>query len=267
MIVTSAGVNANSATGPYTLPLTANTTTFYLFSSTGTPAFNPATDVTSPATIRINGVTLTGVVLTPVNNVNFPGEVRFTLTQAQLATLGLVASTTPITISIQGRTTAGAVFIARAQNVTVTSGAGGGGGGSGGVGATTRNATTILASPIFTGIEAGLANPPVSALEHLTSYQPLPVTIAYQQFQVQPGFLAREEVYHHPSKKSGVHQAPAGTVANVAAIGHSEDKYAKKLTLAHSVFTRSKFKQGKAITFTHKVKVIPRSEQTQTFQG
>ena len=38
-------------------------------------------------------------------------------------------------------------------------------------------------------------------------------------------------------------------------------------TLPHGVFTRDKFKHGKTNTFTHKVKVIPRSEQTETFPG
>ena len=120
---------------------------------------------------------------------------------------------------------------------------------------------------VFTGINAGLPSPPISTLSHLDSYAPLPVQIAEQQFRAQPGFITREDVYHNPGKKGNVHQAPAGTVLNVAGIGHSEDKYAKKNTLAHGVFTRGKTRVGKKTTFTHKSKVIPTNLQTETYPG
>ena len=132
---------------------------------------------------------------------------------------------------------------------------------------TTPLAASVLAPPVFNGDMAGLPYPPVSSLEHLDSYQPLPVQLAYEQYLPAPGFLAREQVYHHPSQNSEAHQAPAGTILNVRAIGHSENRYSKVNTLLQKVFDRGKFKIGKATTYTHKVKVIPRSEQTESYPG
>ncbi len=270
VLLTSAGVNSNNPTGTYTLTATGSAT-FYIFSTaaTGTtPAFDPTVDLTSPITLTINGVTFTNITLTKGKDSTGANDVSFALTAAQVASLGLVGGSTA-TISIRGTTNAAggsAVFVAKAAGVTVT--AGGGGGGGGGAGIAGPTALTILAPPIFTGLYAGQPYPPVSQLEHLTTYQPIPVTIAYQQFLAQPGFLAREEVYHHPSKAKGAHQAPRGSVLYVAAIGYkSENKYSKKNTLPHATLSRSKFTYGKSITFTHKVKVIPRSQQTETFSA
>ena len=122
-------------------------------------------------------------------------------------------------------------------------------------------------SPIFTGAYAGQPYPDVTSLEHLSSYKPLPVVLAYQQFRPAPGFAAREEVYTNPGKGQ-VHQAPAGTVLGVPHFGRQgENYYTRYLSLPHGVFTRGKFRVGRATTFTHNVKVIPRSEQTQTYPG
>ena len=53
-------------------------------------------------------------------------------------------------------------------------------------GIVTPLAATTLAPPIFTGDLQGLPYPPVSALSHLISYQPLPVQLAYEQFLPAP---------------------------------------------------------------------------------
>jgi FG-GAP repeat len=268
--VIPAGIGVNSKTGPYSIPATG-ALTIYLFSTAaapnGAPAFDPSTEITSPVTLTINGVVYQNVVLTPSPSATDPGEVKFTLTAAQVAQLNLVVSTTPISFTIQGKTNVPipVVFVGRAVNdVTVTGGGGGGGGGASLVGPT---AATILTPPIFTGDLAGLPYPAVSTLSHLISYQPLPVQLAYEQFLPAPGFEAREEVYHHPTKGKTAHQAPAGTVLNVGPIGHSENKYAKYNSLIKKVFTRGKFKVGKTTTFTHKNRVIPAAEQTETYPG
>ncbi len=134
--------------------------------------------------------------------------------------------------------------------------------------ATSFNAVVNTLPPIiFTGNDFGLASPPVSALSHLISYAPLPVQVAEQQFRPQPGFLARQNVSQHPSQRKGTHQAPAGTVETVKAITGSENKYTKVNTLRPGVFKRGKTKVGKKNTFTHKVKVIPASQQTETYPG
>ena len=131
----------------------------------------------------------------------------------------------------------------------------------------TPTALSILAPPIFTGDLQGLPYPTVSALSHLISYQPLPVQLAYEQFLPASGFLAREQVSNHPSQKKGSHQAPAGTVLNIAAVARSENPYDKRKILASKVYDRGKFKIGKATTFTHKKKVIPAVEQTESYPG
>ena len=266
MILTQAGIGTNSPTGPFSIATTPNNLTIFVYSApaaNGLPAFAPFTDI-NPAKIVVNGVTFTNVTLTSVPDTNGDGvpEASFVINRSLL---NLVSGTT-ISFTIQGTTNAGTVFIARAASVAITTASGGGGAGGGG-GLVGTTAATILTPPLFTGTDYGLASPPVSTLERLTSYQALPVTIAFQQFLPKPGFLAREEVALHPSKGKTAHQAPVGTVLNVAAIGHSENKYAKYPTLLKKVFTRGKFKVGQSITFTHKVKVIPRAEQTQTFSS
>ena len=272
VILNNAGIGTNSPTGPFTISATAPLTIF-IFSApagaNGSPAFDPATDITSPATLTINGVTFTNVAITPAPTTADPNEVRFTLTTAQVAQLNLVVSTTPITFTIQGKTNATppVTWIARASNNVIVSGGGGAAGGGAAAAGGAATAPVLLTPPIFTGDLAGLPFPAVSTLSTLISYQPLPVQLAFQQFLPAPGFLAREEVALHPSKKSGAHQAPAGTVLNVGPIARSENRYSRHPTLTQKVFTRGKFKVGKATTFTHKVRVIPASQQTESFPG
>ena len=75
-------------------------------------------------------------------------------------------------------------------------------------------------------------------------------------------------MFHKPaSQKGGAHSAPAGTVLQVSAIKRSENKYTHVNTLRPGVRTRGKTKIGKQTTFTHKVKVIPTNQQTETFPG
>jgi hypothetical protein len=159
--------------------------------------------------------------------------------------------------------------VAYALEGALLGGSSSGGGGTPGGGSSTGTAAfaplpfDILTPPIFTGDNAGLAFPPIDSLQHLASYAPLPVTIAFQQFRPAPGFLARQEVAHNPSEKNGAHQAPRGTILNVVDIAHSENRYTKVFTFPKVVFRRGKFRQGQTITFTHKVKVIPTADQTQ----
>ncbi len=131
----------------------------------------------------------------------------------------------------------------------------------------TLTSTFLQGSPIFTGLYAGEPYPTVTSLEHLTSYQPLPVQLAYQEFRPAPGFAAREEIYHHPGK-GDPHQVPAGTVLGVPKLGRKgENYYTRYNSLPRGVFTRGRFRIGTSTTFTHNPKVIPRSEQTQNFPG
>lgn len=268
VILTQAGIGANNPNGPYTIPATG-ALTIYIFAapagSNGSPAFDPSMDVATPATLKVNGVTYKNVALTATNSTLYPGEVKFTLTANEVAQLSLLPSTTPITFTVQGKTKVGTVFIAQAMNNVVVTSAGGAAGGGAGISGPTIS--QILAPPIFTGDLAGLPYPPISSLERKSSYQPLPVELAFAQFQTAPGFLAREQVYHHPSQNKHAHQAPAGTNLNVAAIGHSAARVLRVNTLPHKVFSRGKFKIDRVTTYTHKQLVIPRSGQSQTYPG
>jgi hypothetical protein len=267
VILTGAGVNSDVPNGSYTLT-TNGAATFYIFSAAATSttaAFDPATDLTSPITLVINGVTFTGVTFTVGKDSTGADDIQFNLTAAQVQQLGLTASTTPITITIRGTTNAGTVFLAKAS-ATVTSG-GGGGGGGGGVGSSTPTAASILAAPIYTGVLGGQEFPSITTLNTLSSYQPIPIQLAYQQFLPSPGFLARQEVAVHPSKKKGAHQTAAGTQLNISAIAHSESPYLKYNTLTQKVRDRGKIPLGKTVKFTHKVKVVPTTAQTATFVG
>jgi hypothetical protein len=178
----------------------------------------------------------------------------------------------PINIATTLRSLSGVAYVVEGSLIGGTSSSGG----TGTSGGTTSSATvttsfnTIVNSlnpVVFTGDDSGLPNPPLSQLSHLDSYAPLSVPLAEQQFRPTPGFLAREDVYHHPSQKGGSHSAPAGTVLDVAAIRGSENQYSKVNTLRPGVFKRGKTVVGKKTTFTHKVKVIPENLQTETYPG
>jgi hypothetical protein len=169
------------------------------------------------------------------------------------------------------RSLAGVTYVVEGGFIGGTSSGGGGGGGGTTTGLTSLtafpNAFGLLNPVQFLGDNYGLPFPQVSKLEQLSSYAPLPVQIAYQQYRPAAGNLARQNAALHPKQKGNYHQAPAGTIENVAAITHSENKYSKVNTLAPHVFHRGKTKVGKPLTFTHKVKVIPRSQQTEHYPG
>ena len=179
--------------------------------------------------------------------------------------------TDPVTSLTALRIEAGDAYVVEGGLIgTSGSGTGTGGTTTGTAGAFTSlipNAFGLLTPIVFTGDNAGLPIPPISSLEHLNSYQPLPVQLAFDQYLVAPGFRAREEYYHHPTKKGNFHQVAAGTVLTVQNIKHSENKYDKVNTLPHRVFDRGKTKIGKPVNFTHSVKVIPRSEQKGNYPG
>ena len=270
------------------------------FNSFGTAYYIPA-----PATAQAAYTGLQPLSTVAAGTLGTNGAIQYTDPETSGEGLGTSVSLGSITNSFQGGTNGAfdvfigapnynlvnpsslaqisrqAAGIAFAIQGGVTTGTGGGtppppppGGGGGGGGTTTGTTSlftatnaSILAPPIFTGLNAGLAVPPLSSLSHLSSYQPLPVQVAYQQFRAQPGFLDRQNIYHNPAQGATSHQAPAGTVLNVAFIHYSEDKYAKVYTLPHSVFTRGKYHYGKAITFTHPTRVVPSNLQHERLQA
>ncbi|WP_435010338.1 beta strand repeat-containing protein [Tundrisphaera lichenicola] len=222
-----------------------------------------------------NNVQLFGYSVSARNPVVNPNNLLTTLDGDNVPDLFIGAPLTdlrdPQNLGSTLRTNSGIVYAVEGALLGGTNGGGGGGGGGGGSGGVSSifviPAASLLAPPIFTGETAGLPYPPVSALEKLQSYAPLPVQIAYEQFLPKPGFRARQEIFLHPKKGQTSVQAPRGTYLYVAAIGKSsQSKFTRVNTLPTKVFTRgNQFKHGETKTFKHKVKVIPRSAQTQRF--
>ncbi len=101
----------------------------------------------------------------------------------------------------------------------------------------------------------------------LSSYQPIPVQLAYQQFLPAPGFNARLYVAAHPNQRGGAHQYAAGTQRFVPRLRGSESPYLRHNYLSQHVRDRGKLPIGRTVHFTHKLKVIPTTAQSTTFVG
>jgi len=259
----SGTVPGNRLTGTFSLGMVAtapfNGTQFSVVNPNNDPAITVAglgTSVSARNPLLLPSTTLTTLdgdsvpdifLGAPYSSFNNPSGSTTTTTSRTLN--GVVFAIEGALIGGQGTTT----------NPTTPTTPGGGGGS---FARTTPTAAEFLASPIFTGLNAGLPFPPVGSLEHLQSYKPLPVQIALEQYLPAQGFRAREEVYHHPGR-GDAHQAPRGTFLGVSAIHNSSPPVLRVHTLSQHVFDRGKFKHGQTITFTHKGRVIPRSEQTE----
>lgn len=137
---------------------------------------------------------------------------------------------------------------------------GGGSGNNGGTTVTTGSlgAATAIGAIVPTFYIAPFgpdtAVPTVAALSQLSSYQPIPLSVALSQFQMPAGFAQRLIQYYHPTRK--VQRIFTGTQL----IGYSR----LPETLPHAVFTRSIYRKGSARTFTHRVLVVPSNLQTES---
>ena len=94
--------------------------------------------------------------------------------------------------------------------------------------------------------------PTISALSALSSYKPIPLRVALQQWNVPAGFNTRINNFYNPPK---VHHQ-FGYKAKPHA-GH------RTTTLGYAVFTRSKYKAGTVVTYTHPTPVVPSNLQTE----
>ena len=182
----------------------------------------------------------------------------------------LVSPNSPTTSTTRGHI-AGVAYaveggLDRRHRAVAAAVAGGGGGGTGDRrSAFARRPLGLLTPPIFTGETPAC---PSRRSPRWSTFQlpPLPVQIAYQQFLPAARLPGPPGGLPPPEQKATAHQAPRGTYPQRrrhrpqrAPVRQDEHPAAR------SVFTRGKFKHGKTITFTHKVKVIPRSQQTETF--
>ena len=252
-------IGVNGTSPPYSVdPTSTANITITVFSTAATPtqpAFAPFTEI-NQSSIIINGVAFPTVTnFTSVPDINGDGipEASFQVSPALLNLTGSTANILVTGVTTSGRTFVGDALVFLSGNVVPPNN--GGGTVTGVIG---TNAFAQLNPRSFSGLYNGELVPPVQTLEHLNSYKPLPVTVAYEQFLAAPGFRAREQLFAKKGKvNTKLHQAPAGTTVN--------DKYYGVSTLPHKVFVRGKFKKGETITFKHKVKVIPRDRQHEKF--
>jgi hypothetical protein len=87
--------------------------------------------------------------------------------------------------------------------------------------------------------------PTVNALSALSTYAPIPLNVALNQYLPPDGFAQRITLWHHPNAKV----APLGgrTITNSG----KEFKGRGAFTLSTTVFTRGRFHSGKTLRWTH----------------
>ena len=83
--------------------------------------------------------------------------------------------------------------------------------------------------------------PTLSQLSADSSYKPIPLRVAIQQYLPQPGFRHADLAVLPPQEEAPPTSGSSGNGLH----GH-------RTTLSQNVFTRSKYKTGTPITFTHK---------------
>jgi hypothetical protein len=247
-ITTTIGVNSFPA--PFTLNL-ANTTFQIFVLSNKAAGFDPVLDI-NPATLTVNGVAYpSATIAKDPKDENGDGIEDAIITFTPTSNLNLVNGTATITLA--GRTTAatGNNRFSGSATVTVVGGTGGGGGGAAFAGAAIAPGTVIPVQ--FIPPLGSALVPTAAALSTYDTYQPLPETIAFGQFEPSKGWLLRMLVF------SGKIKASDPAIQRHNASGGVN-------TLKPGVFTRNATHPGKTVSFTHKQAVIPRSRQHETFR-
>jgi hypothetical protein len=220
--------------------------------------FNPVIDL-NPATITVNGVSFpaSSVTITqdPVDE-NKDGIPDAIVTVTPRSKVGLTNFTTSITLQDILKVTSpfgASAYLGRAIG-TVSGGGGGGGGGSSTSGGAAGNAALpgkIIPTSFISHFGPTQYVPTLSQFSADSSYKPIPVKVAVQQYLPQPGFGQRIFNYYYPQKHH--HD-----------LGSSKKYYGHRTsTLSQYVFTRSKFRKGVPITFTHEQRVVPTNLQTE----
>jgi hypothetical protein len=256
-------IDVNSVTPPFLINLVNQTTVqiAVLSRNTVAPNFHPLTDI-NPASIVVNGVTIPNVTLQLPLTANFPGAtsndldgdgINDAIITVPLSALGLTNGTQ--TITIQGKTLATATDVPPnslfqgSASVQVSGGTSGGGGGP----------VAPLPNPFFNLNFPNLTNaipplgerlvPTIASLSKLT-WKPLPIAVAFNQFDPKKPFAFRYNNFFHPVR---VH--PSGS--------RLRESGSRTSTLGREVFTRSVFHTNKTVRFTHPGTVIPARLQTE----
>jgi hypothetical protein len=128
------------------------------------------------------------------------------------------------------------------------SGGGGGGGGGGSSGGAIAGAVPpgLFVPPDFVPPFGSSFVPTVTALSALSSYAPIPLNVALNQYLPPDGFAQRIYLWHHPG--ANVNPPLGGrTITNSG----KPNKGRGVFTLSTTVFTRGRFHAGKTLKWTH----------------
>ncbi len=250
-ITTQIGVG--QAFGPFSVNATTPATLqIFVFSNADVdPDFNPVTDI-DPATLVINGVAFPGAVITadPIDE-NADGIPDAIITITPRSDIGLLNSTTALSISGRTRSTSvgGSRVFSGTAAITVSGGGGGGGGGGTGSFATPRG--FFFPTQFIPPLGERLV-PQLTTLSRL-DYKAIPLRVAINQYKPERGFRLRQSNFFGRTK-----------IGRDISSRH-DDRGDGVKTLGRDVFTRGFFKPGKKVVFTHPERVIPTYRQTERF--
>jgi hypothetical protein len=229
-------------------PFSINATTpaalqIYVFgSTTTTPNFMPVTDI-DPTTVKVNGVAYPNATLVqdPDSANYLDGIPDAIITISPRSALNLANGTAIITIN--GQTLASSPLPdytwTGTATVSVT-----GGSVTPVVGATGAIATgPVLHTTYVSPFGANQYTPSLSALSAL-NYQPIPLSVALNEYLPTPGFRARMYLYNHPHAKIKANR------------GQNQGRASGINTLSNHVFSRGTFHAQKTYTWTHKTAKI-----------
>ena len=241
-ITTTIGVG--SATGPFTINNTTPAAVpIYVFGTTSvTPSFMPVTYINA-ATVTVNGVPFPTASLKQdpdTGNYVPDGIPDAIITITPVTALHLSPGVQTITIS-------GSTLSTSPYGVETWTGS------------ATVTVTGPTPSPVFAGL-TGLAsgpvksviyNPPfgttqfVPTLTNLSAYnyQPIPISVALNQYLAAPGFRDRNYAFNHPGKHLTV---------NFQSRGQPRGRVGGFNQLSSKVFDRGSFHPQKLYTWTHK---------------
>jgi len=238
-------IGVNTPFAPFsinaTTPANLNIYVFGVLATATQPEFDPVTDI-DPTTVKVNGVafanaTLAGdpnkadwlngiqdaiITINPRSKLNLsPGTVTFVVTGKTLATSPIpnMTWTGSATVTVTGGTSTPVVSVVAG----VPTG-------------------PVLQTEFISPFGANQNVPSLAQLSAL-SYQPIPLTVALQQFGPSPGFAQRNYSYYHPGKNLGPRYTSRGQNKGSADGIH---------TLSSKVFDRSHFHAQKVYIWTHK---------------
>jgi hypothetical protein len=245
-----AGIVTQIGVGTPFAPFTINATTpanlqIFVFSTTSTtPAFAPVTDI-NPATVVVNGVAFPGATIQQDPNMAdwLNGIPTAIITISPRSALNLIAGTTTITIT--GQTLPSSPL----ANMTWT-------------GSATVNVTGGTTPPVISAI-AGIAPGPITdtllnthfgveqyvpSLSQLSAYnyQPIPLSVALDQYLPPPGFRQRIYSYNHPGKHLPFGITNRGQPTHLGNVDEFQ-------TLTNHVFDRGRFHPQRIYKWAHHV--------------